>query len=132
MRIMIVDDSKTFREATRILLKTNPSYEVVAEADNGKSAIDLYKKFKPEIILMDIEMPVLNGFEATKQLINENSDIKILAISSHLDKLYQKKAMDTGFKGFVYKNNMTEQLFQAIESVSKNRTYIPHELISDF
>ncbi|NJO88835.1 MAG: response regulator transcription factor [Chloroflexia bacterium] len=114
MRIMIVDDSRTFREATKLLLKKNPIYKIVAEAENGEVAVELYKQYIPEMVLMDIEMPVMNGIEATKVIMREYKEAKIIAISAHKEKLYLNEALDAGFSGFVYKNNMIEQLHDAI------------------
>ena len=127
MRILVVDDSKTFREATKLLLKKNAAYQIIAEADNGKQAIEMYLSEKPDLILMDIEMPVLSGVEATKKIRETDSEIKIIAISAHLDKLYFKEAIDAGFSGFVYKNNMPEQLHEAIEYAIEGKIYLPSE-----
>jgi two-component system response regulator DegU len=127
MRIMIVDDSSTFREATKLLLERNPVYEIVAEADNGDKAIKLYKHHLPDLVLMDIEMPVMNGIDATKVIMHDHKDAKIIAISAHREKLYLNEALKAGFSGFVYKNNMTEQLYDAITFAYVGKVYLPQE-----
>ncbi len=124
---MIVDDSKTFREATKLLLKRNPVYEIVAEADNGDKAIKLYTQYLPDLVLMDIEMPVMNGIDATIAIMHDHKEAKIIAISAHKEKLYLNEALKAGFSGFVYKNNMTEQLHDAITFAYVGKIYIPAE-----
>jgi two-component system, NarL family, response regulator DegU len=121
---MIVDDSATFRDAIRHLLSKNPAHKVVAEAENGKTAIEMYEKHQPELVLMDIEMPVMNGVEATKILLGRNKELKIIAITAHHERMYLDDILNTGFLGFVYKNNVFDQLENAIESALSGKLYL--------
>lgn len=125
MRIMIVDDSSVFREATKVLLSKYGIYEIVAEAENGEIAINLYQQYAPELILMDIEMPVMNGIEAAHAIKALNYQVKIIAVSAHGEKLYLNKTLNTNFSGIVYKNNMAEQLHEAITFAYVGKIYIP-------
>lgn len=121
---MIVDDSATFREAIRHLLGKNNEFQIVAEAENGKSAIEMYAINRPELILMDIEMPVMDGIEATKIMLGSNKDLKIIAVTAHEERLYIDDILNTGFTGFVYKNQVFDQLENAIESVITGKLFI--------
>ncbi len=124
MRIMIVDDSSAFREATKHLLSKNPTYQIVAEAENGKIALDKLEEYNPDLILMDIEMPVMNGIEATKIMLKMNKDLKIIAISAHQESLYLKDILNAGFSASVNKNNIFDQLETAIEHTRTGRMYL--------
>jgi len=124
MRIMLVDDSSAFRDAIRHLLSKNPAHCVVAEAENGKTAIEMFEKHQPELVLMDIEMPIMNGIDATKILLANNNDLKIIAISAHQESLYLKDIMRAGFRASVNKNNVFDQLDTAIEYATTGRWYL--------
>ena len=128
MRIMIVDDSKTFREAIRHLLSKNTEYEIVAEAENGKQALEISKKEHLDIVLMDIEMPIMNGIEATKLMLYQNSLLKVVAITSYQDKMYLMDIISAGFKAFVNKNNVFDELEEAISDAYKGKMHVPKDL----
>lgn len=128
MRIMIVDDSKAFREATKHLLKSNADYEVVAEAENGKQALEISEKISLDLILMDIEMPIMNGIEACKLMLYQNSSRKIIAITSYQDKMYLNDIISAGFKAFVNKNNVFDGLEEAISNTVEGKLHIPKGL----
>jgi len=121
MRIMIVDDSAAFREATRHLLSKNPIFEVVAEAENGKRAVEIFEEQKLDLILMDIEMPIMNGIEATKQILKTGNHVKIIAVSAYQEKIYLNNLLDIGFIAYVNKNNVFDQLKEVINSVSTGK-----------
>lgn len=127
MRIMIVDDSKAFREATKHFLRKNTVYQVVAEANNGNEAIELFDKKEPEIILMDIEMPGLNGIETAKILLAKDKSIKVIAVSNYQEQQYIDDIVEAGFLSFVNKNNVTEQLEDAIINTINGNFYMPEK-----
>ena len=129
MRIMIVDDSKAFREAVRHLLRKKPDCEVVAEAENGKKAVEIAKNEKLDLVLMDIEMPVMNGIDATKLMLYQNSSLKVIAVSSYQEKLYLDDIISAGFKAFVNKNNVFENLEDAISNVYSGKLHVPKDLL---
>lgn len=114
MRIMIVDDSAAFREATRHLLSKNPICEIVAEAENGIVAIEKHETTKPDIILMDVEMPILNGIEATKQILQIDNHVKIIAVTAYQEGIYLEGLGNIGFTNYVNKNKVFDQLEDAI------------------
>jgi len=124
MRIMIVDDSEAFRSATKHLLSKNTDYQVVAEAQNGIIALEMLEKHNPDLILMDIEMPEMNGIEATKIMLKKNSQLRIIAISAHQESLYIKDILNAGFIASVNKNNVFDQLETAIEHAVTGRMYL--------
>ncbi len=124
MRIMIVDDSRAFREATRHLLNKNQAYNIVAEAENGIIALEKHKTTKPDIILMDIEMPVLNGIEATKQILKTDNHVKIIAVTAYREKIYLNDLLDIGFIAYVNKNNV----FDELEETINGKIHIPRDL----
>lgn len=127
MRIMIVDDNKAFREATKHFLSRNTEYQVVAEAENGNQAIELFDKIKIDLVLMDIEMPVLNGIETTKWLLKKDHSLKIIAVSNYHEQQYINDIKNAGFLSYVNKNNVTEQLEEAIANVFNGKFYLPKE-----
>jgi DNA-binding NarL/FixJ family response regulator len=132
MKIMIVDDSVAFRDAIRHLLSKNPAYHIVAEAENGRIAFGMLEKNRPDIILMDIEMPVMNGIQATKLMLEKNKELKIIAISMHHEKLYLNDILNAGFKAFVNKNNVFDQLENAIDNVYAGKANLSNDLKSYF
>lgn len=128
MRIMIVDDSTAFRDALKHLLSTKPKYEVVAEAENGEQALKISAKQHLDLVLMDIEMPIMNGIEATKLMLYQNSSLKVIAITSYQDKMYLKDIISAGFKAFVNKNNVFEELEEAISDATRGKLHMPIDL----
>ncbi|MDF1548968.1 MAG: response regulator transcription factor [Bacteroidales bacterium] len=127
MRIMIVDDNKAFREATKHFLSRNTEYQVVAEAENGNQAIELFYMKKPDLILMDLEMPGLNGMETTKLLLKKDQSVKIIAVSNYQEPQYINDVIEAGFLSFVNKNNITDHLEDAIANVLNGKFYLPKE-----
>ncbi|MEN8120686.1 MAG: response regulator transcription factor [Bacteroidota bacterium] len=128
MRIMIVDDSQTFREAISHILSKNTAHQIVGEAENGKHAVEMFEKINPDLILMDIEMPVMNGINASKLILKKNKAVKIIAVSNYDEKLYLKEIIDAGLIGFVNKNKVFDQLEDAITHAYIGKLYIPNEL----
>jgi len=124
IKIMIVDDHSITREGLKALLEKRSEMQVVAEAENGRIAVKLARKLKPDIIVMDINMPDLNGIEATRQIISESPDAKVVALSMYSDKSYVKGMLKAGVSGYVMKNCAFEELIHAILTVMKNQTYL--------
>lgn len=124
MTILLADDHKIIREGLRALLAHQNSIEVVAEAENGRTAVKLARKLKPDIIIMDISMPDLNGMEATRQIIAELPSVKIIALSMHVDKRYVVGMFEAGASGYLLKNSAFEELVGAIKTVMRNHIYL--------
>ena len=123
-RIILADDHKIIRDGLRSLLENQKEMEVVAEADNGRKAVKLAQKYKPDIVIMDISMPDLNGIEATRQIVSETPDTKVIAFSMHSDRRFITRMLKAGVSGYLLKDCAFEELANAINSVISNETYL--------
>lgn len=128
IKIVIADDHQLFRQGIVNLLSNDPEIEVIAEAKNGNEAVDKVKEYKPDIILMDIGMPNLNGIEATKIISANFPETKILALSMHAEKDYIKEILDAGASAYVLKNCTYTQLTEAIKLVFEGKKYLSEEV----
>lgn len=127
-RILLADDHQMLREGLRSLLVKEAGLEVVAEAANGRDAVSLALKLVPEIVIMDISMPDLNGIEAARQIIAKAPQVKIIALSVHADQRFVMEMLKVGASGYLLKDSAFEELNQAISAVLANRTYLCHEI----
>ena len=123
-RILLADDHKITRQGLRSLLEKQKDMEVVAEADNGRSAVRLAAELAPDIVIMDVTMPDLNGIEATKQILAKSPDIKIIALSMHSDALFVTEMLKSGAAGYLLKDCAFEELTRAIRTVADDKTYL--------
>ena len=123
-RVLIVDDHKMMRDALRSLLEERLGYECVAEANDGYEAVKKVKEFRPDIVMMDITLPNINGIEATRLIKSEQSDIKVVVLSMHATPNYVQQALEAGASGYLHKHSPLEDLSAALEAVSKGRTYL--------
>src|SRR5690625_383044 len=134
--IALIDDHKLFREGVKRILSFEPTFEVVAEADDGLEAKDIVKQYQPDIVLMDINMPEMNGIEATKELLQNNPDLKIIILSIHEDESYVTHALQTGAQGYLLKEMDTESLMEAIKVVYDGGSYlhpkVTHNLVQEY
>ncbi|MHB9141409.1 MAG: response regulator [Paludibacter sp.] len=124
IRILIADDHQLFREGIVNLLSASPQIEIVAQAENGQEAIEKAKKLKPDIVIMDLSIPVMNGVDATRILHKELPEIRVLALSMHADKHYIKEALEAGVSGYLFKNCTYDQLIEAINTVYQGEKYL--------
>jgi len=122
-RILIADDHGIVRAGLKLLLARIAGTEVVAEASDGREAVRLAKVFMPDIVLIDVAMPLLNGLEAARQISRDNSRIGIIVLSMYMDETYILKALDAGAKGYLIKDNADEELANAILSVAAGRPF---------
>jgi DNA-binding NarL/FixJ family response regulator len=129
IKIMIVDDHDLFREGLKYILSKLPGFTVIADASNGVEFIDIIQKVTPDIILMDIDMPQMNGFEATKKSLEIYPNLKIICLSMHGDQNHYLKMIELGVKGFVIKDSGINQLKDAIIEVFKGGNYFSQELL---
>ena len=124
VKILLGDDHIMVRDGLKFLLKQIPDLEVVGEADNGRDIVRLSQKFSPDIVIMDIAMPELNGIEATRQILNENPEVKVIALSMHSSRRMVEEMIQAGAVGYVLKNSAFEELAEAVRNVRSNRAYI--------
>lgn len=134
--ILIVDDHQLFREGVKRILDFEESFDVVAEGDDGTDVIDLYMEHQPDVVLMDINMPRMNGVEATEQLIGQFPDAKVIMLSIHDDETYVTHALKSGALGYMLKEMDAGEIVQAIKVVSNGGSYlhpkITHNLVQEF
>jgi two-component system, NarL family, invasion response regulator UvrY len=124
LKILLVDDHAVVRSGLRRLLEINNSMDVVAEADSGEAAYQLYGEVNPDIVIMDISMPGMGGIESAKRILQRYSHAKIIIFSMHEAVSFASQALKTGVKGFVTKNGMAEDLLHAVLDVSKGKTFL--------
>jgi len=129
-KIVIVDDHDMFREGVKVLLGKSKKIEFIGEAVNGEEFLKLLKNVKPDVVLMDIAMPVMNGIEATSAAVKQSPDIKILALSMFGEEEYYYKMIQAGVRGFVLKSSGIHELEHAIEEVVKGSSYFSTELLN--
>ncbi|MGC9356143.1 MAG: response regulator transcription factor, partial [Mariniphaga sp.] len=126
--VLIADDHQLFREGLVNLISSAPDVEVIAEAKDGKEATERAKKIKPDVVLIDIGMPVMNGIEATRIIKKENPQVKVIAVSMHSDRQFVKGALEAGADGYLLKNCTYRQLIDAIQSVISGKKYLSDEI----
>ncbi|MBN2375416.1 MAG: response regulator transcription factor [Sedimentisphaerales bacterium] len=122
--ILLADDHKIIRDGLRALIEKQSDMEVVADADNGRSAVELATKLRPAVVVMDVSMPDLNGIEATRQILSLLPDTKIIALSMHSDRRFVTEMFKANACGYLLKDCAFEELIRAIETVVSNHTYL--------
>lgn len=130
-KILLADDHKIMREGLKSILEKNPDIFVAGEAGNGIEAVALAKELHPDIIIMDINMPDLNGIEATARIINEMPGSRVLALSMYADRGFLIKMLKAGAKGYLLKDCASDELINAIKVILKSRIYISPSLVDD-
>lgn len=127
-RVLLADDHKIMRQALRALLEREESIEVVAEAGNGREVLDLAVQCAPDLVIMDVGMPGLNGIEATKQLLARQPRIKVIALSAYSDRRFVSGMLKAGASGYIVKAAAGEELIRAICCVQNDQDYLCPEL----
>jgi len=129
IKIFIVDDHDIFRDGIKLLLSSGQTAEVIGEACNGQEFLDKMDSVQPDVVLMDIAMPVLDGIETTKRAHEKNNELKILALTMFGDEKYYYQMIQSGVKGFVLKSSGISELLKAITEVCEGRSYFSNELL---
>jgi DNA-binding NarL/FixJ family response regulator len=130
MRILIADDHGIVREGLRSLIEKEPDMEVVGEAKDGVETVESARQLKPDIIIMDVSMPNLNGIEATRIILSENPKIKVIVLSIHIERRIVKEILSAGAAGYVLKTYLFEELSRALRSVMVNGYYLSPKVTS--
>jgi len=121
--VLLAEDHQIVREGLRSLLKHESDIEVVGEAENGRQAVQMTRKLRPAVVVMDIAMPLLNGLEATRQIRKDFPDTRVLILSAHSDDAYVEQMIELGAAGFLLKQTSSQDLSTAIREVQKGKTF---------
>ena len=124
IKIILADDHTIMREGLRSILENELHMHVVAQAEDGRTAVELVKKLKPDLVIMDISMPEMNGIEAAHRINEEMPGVKIIALSMHADKRYVSEMLNAGASAYLLKHSAMDELQQAIQTVLANKKYI--------
>ncbi len=124
IKVLIADDHQIVRQGLRTLLEKEPDLEVVAEAENGRSTVRLVREKHPEVVIMDVAMPDLNGIEATRQIISEMPKVKVIALSMYADRRFVSNMLKAGASGYLLKDCASEELVRAIRVVLAHKTFL--------
>ncbi|HLR65653.1 response regulator transcription factor [Virgibacillus alimentarius] len=134
--IVLIDDHKLFREGVKKILEFEPSFKVVAEGGDGTEAEKLVEEYQPDVVLMDINMPDMNGVQATSKLVDKFPDTNVIILSIHDDESYVSHALQTGAQGYLLKEMDSDSLIEAIKVVSEGGSYlhpkITHNLVQEY
>ncbi|WP_304654203.1 response regulator [Halobacillus shinanisalinarum] len=135
-RLVLIEDHKLFREGVKRILDFESSFEVIAEGDDGTAAFDLIEKNNPDIVLMDISMPDMNGIEATAKIKDRYPDLKMIILSIHDDENYVTHALKSGAHGYLLKEMDSDALIEAIKVVANGGSYlhpkVTHSLMAEY
>ena len=124
IRIVLADDHKILRAGLRAMIVEQPDMEVVGEAENGRTAVNLARTLSPDVVVMDIGMPDLNGIEATRQIVAEVPGVKIIGLSMYSDRRYVAGLFGAGASGYLLKDIEFEELIEAIQAVVAGQVYV--------
>jgi DNA-binding NarL/FixJ family response regulator len=126
--ILITDDHTLVREAWVMLFNADPAFKVLAQCGNGEEAVELAKNLRPDVVIMDINLPGINGFEATGLIRKYSPGSKVLGVSLHTQPAYARKMIQSGAMGYVTKNSSQEEMIKAVTEIYHNRKYICDEI----
>jgi DNA-binding NarL/FixJ family response regulator len=127
--VIIVDDHQLFRNGLKFIINETPNFEVVAEAANGLEFLALLKNYKPDLVLLDINMPVMNGFETAQRALEMEPDLKILVLSMLDDEEFYNRMIEVGVKGFMLKDTDSQELVNALKTILEGKNYFSQELL---
>jgi DNA-binding NarL/FixJ family response regulator len=128
LRVLLADDHKMIREGLKMLVNSRPEMIVVGEANNGRAAIALALELKPDVVVMDVSMPEVNGLTATEKIKEQCPEIKIIALTRHTDERYLQQLLQAGASGYVLKLSAADDLVRAIHAVVEGKTYLDPDM----
>jgi DNA-binding NarL/FixJ family response regulator len=123
LRLVVADDHEVVRKGLRAVLEAKPGWEVAAEARDGKEAVQKVKELRPDVTVLDISMPVLNGLEATRQIMKDDAKAKILILTMHESDPLIQEVLNAGARGYLLKSDAGRDLLTAVEALRSNKTY---------
>ena len=124
IRILLADDDGIVRQGFRMILAAQPDMEILGEASNGREAVELAEKLQPDVVVMDVAMPELNGIEATRRLTASAPHTRVLALSMHKDSVYVREILKAGARGYLLKDAFDRDLVAAVRSVARGEGYL--------
>ncbi len=124
IRVVLAEDHTIVRQGLRSILEQQPGIEVIAEAENGREAVQIAEQLKPDLVLMDFSMPELNGLEATRQIKQRVPEVKVLILTRHANQEYVKSILGAGASGYLIKKSAADELVLAIQSVYKGNSFL--------
>ncbi|MBP6971635.1 MAG: response regulator transcription factor [Syntrophorhabdus sp.] len=127
-KIILADDHKIIREGLRSLLEKQDDMEVIAEADNGLTTVNLVQKLHPDVVIMDIGMPEMNGIDATTKITTEFKGVQVIALSMHSDRRFVMQMLKAGATGYLLKDSAFEELVTAIHTVMRRQHYLSQKI----
>lgn len=130
IRILLADDHKLVRQGFRLILMSQEDMDVVGETGNGREAVELAQATKPDVVLMDVTMPELNGIEATRRIREISPHIRVLALSVHRDSVYVREIVRAGAEGYLLKESADTDLLAAVRAVAEGNSYLSPEVSS--
>ena len=131
IKVILVDDHAVVRAGFRMLLSTDDTIEVVAEADRGEAACQLYLEKQPDVMVLDLSMPGIGGLETIRRICNREHQAKILVFSVHDERVYVDRAMNAGAKGYISKHAHPDILIAAIQTIAEGEVYVEQGLLRD-
>jgi DNA-binding NarL/FixJ family response regulator len=123
-RVLLADDHKILRQGLRTLLEQESDIQIVGEAENGRSSVKLASELAPDVVIMDVAMPDLNGIDATRRITEAEPNARVLALSMHSDGRYVRGMLQAGARGYILKDCAAEELTRAIRTVMANQVYV--------
>jgi DNA-binding NarL/FixJ family response regulator len=124
LHIIIVDDHAIVRRGVRVLLESQPGWEVTGEAATGREAVDLAKRLQPDVVVMDVSLPELNGLDATRQILKETPRTEVLVLTMHHSEELARNVLQAGARGYVLKSDADQNLIAAVESLRQHKPFL--------
>jgi DNA-binding NarL/FixJ family response regulator len=124
LRLVIVDDHGVVRRGVRALLETHPGWQVVAEGGNGREAVELVRELRPDVIILDLSMPDMNGLEATRRIVEESPQTEVLVLTMHHSEQLAREVLQAGARGYLLKSDADQNLIAAVDSLSQHKPFL--------
>jgi DNA-binding NarL/FixJ family response regulator len=123
LRVLVADDHEVVRKGLRSILEEQPGWEVIGEASDGREAVDKVRSLKPDVSVVDVSMPVLNGLEATRQMLRNDPETKVLILTMHESDTLIREVLDAGARGYLLKTDASRDLVSAVDAICRNKRY---------